>query len=72
MDCNWNRTHNDLVRKQTLNHLVKPAKLLSCVVSTHLYGTFDCMPASSWILTFLSFYEYIFKEQLHTTAFIQS
>ena len=31
-DCNWTRTHNHLVRKQTLKHLPKPAKLLSCVV----------------------------------------
>ena len=25
-DCDWTRTHNDLVRKQTLNHLAKVAK----------------------------------------------
>ena len=34
-DCNWTRTHNHLVRKQTLNHLVKLAKWLSWVVSTY-------------------------------------
>ena len=28
------RTHNHLVRKRTLNHLAKPAKWLSWVVST--------------------------------------
>ena len=27
-DCNWNRTHNHLVHKRTLNHL---AKLVYCV-----------------------------------------
>ena len=25
-DCNWTRTHNHLVRKQTLNHLAKLTK----------------------------------------------
>ena len=42
-DCNWNRTHNLSVRKRTLNHLAKLAKSLSCVVSSYLYGTSDCM-----------------------------
>ena len=42
-DCNWIRTHNHLVHKRTLNHLAKLAKRLSCVVSTYLYGAFDCM-----------------------------
>ena len=42
-DCNWTRTHNHLVHKRTLNHLAKLAKWLSCVVSTYLYGAFDCM-----------------------------
>ena len=37
------RTHNHLVRKRTLNHLAKLVKWLSCVVSTYLYGAFDCM-----------------------------
>ena len=37
------RTRNHLVLKQTLNHLAKLAKCLSCVESTYLYGTFDCM-----------------------------
>ena len=39
-DCNWAGTHNHLVHKQTLNHLAKLAKWLSCVVSTSLYGAF--------------------------------
>ena len=30
-DCNGTRTHNHLVRKRTLNHLVKLAIWLSCV-----------------------------------------
>ena len=41
-ECNWTRTHNHLVHKQTLNHLAKLAKWLSCVVSTYLYGSSDC------------------------------
>ena len=56
-DCNWIRTHNHLVHKRTLNHLAKLAKWLSCVVSTYLYGAFDCMflschvRVSEWIHT---------------------
>ena len=42
-DSDVTRTHNHLVRKRTLNHLAKLAKWLSCVVSTFLYGAFDCM-----------------------------
>ena len=42
-NCNLNQTHNHLVHNQSLNHLVKLAKWLSCVVSTYLYGAFDCM-----------------------------
>ena len=41
--CNWNRTQNHLVRKQTLNHLAKLSKWLSCVLSTYLYGAFNCV-----------------------------
>ena len=56
-DCNWTRAHNDLVHKRTHNHLAKPAKWLSCFVSTYLYGVFDCMflschvRVSEWIHT---------------------
>ena len=42
-DCNGSHTQNHLVCKRTLNHFAKRAKWLSCVVSTYLYGTFDCM-----------------------------
>ena len=42
-DSNEIRIHNHLVRKQTRNHLAKLTKWLSCVVSTYLYGAFDCM-----------------------------
>ena len=44
-DYNGNRTNNHLVRKWTLNHSVKLPELLSCVVSTYLYGAFesDCI-----------------------------
>ena len=41
--CNGTRTHNHLDRKWTLNHLVKLTKWLSWIVSTYLYGAFDCM-----------------------------
>ena len=56
-DCNWTRTQNHLVCKQTLNHLAKLVKWLSCVLSTYLYGAFDCMflschiRVSEWIHT---------------------
>ena len=40
-DCNWTRTQNHLVLKQTLNHLTKLTKWLSCVLSTYLYGAFS-------------------------------
>ena len=55
-DSNKIRTHNHLVHKRTLNHLAKAAEWLSCVVSTYLYGAFDCMllschvRVSEWIL----------------------
>ena len=42
-DCNWTRTHSQLVYKQTLSHLAQLAKWLSCVVSTYLYGAIDRM-----------------------------
>ena len=41
-DCNWTRTQNHLVRKQTLKHLAKPAKWLSCILSNYLYSAFNC------------------------------
>ena len=50
-DCNGSWTHNRLVHKQTLKHLVKLAKWLTCVVSTYLYGGFDCMLLSCQIRT---------------------
>ena len=42
--CGSNRiwTHNHLVHEWTLNHLAKLVKWLSFVVSTYLYGAFDC------------------------------
>ena len=45
-DCDGSQTHNHLVHKRTLNDLAKLAKWLSCVVSTSLYGAFDCMFSS--------------------------
>ena len=41
--CNWTRTQNHLALKWTLNHLAKQAKWSSCVLSTYLYGAFDCI-----------------------------
>ena len=35
-DSNGIRTHNQIVRKRTLNYLAKLAIWLSCVVSTYL------------------------------------
>ena len=49
-DCDGTRTHNHLVRKGTLNYLAKLTKWLSCVVSTYLYGAFDCIMQSLFIL----------------------
>ena len=54
---NNTRTHNHLFHKRTLNYLAKLVKWLSCVVSTYLYGPFDCMflschvHVSEWIHT---------------------
>ena len=48
-DNNVIRTQKHLVHKRTLNHLAKLAKCLSCVVSTYLYGAFDCMSLSCHI-----------------------
>ena len=54
-DCNGSRTHYHLVRKRTLNHLAQLTEWLGWVVSTYLYGAFDCMflsyhvPVSEWI-----------------------
>ena len=42
-DYNGIRTHNQLDPKRTLDHLAKLAKCSSCVVSTYLYGAFDCV-----------------------------
>ena len=56
-DSNWSRSQNHLVFKRTLKHLTKLAKWLSCVLSTYMYGAFDCMflschvRISEWIHT---------------------
>ena len=42
-DCNRTRTQNLLLCKQTLSHLAKLVEWLSCVFTTYLYGTFNCM-----------------------------
>ena len=59
-DSNGIRTHNHLVRKRTLNHLAKLVKWLSCVVSTYLYGAFDCMLLSCHVRV---------SERIHTLQF---
>ena len=48
-DSNRIPNYNHLFRKETLKHLAKLAKWLSCVVSTYLYGAFDCMVLSCQI-----------------------
>ena len=60
-DCNRIQTHNHLVRKWTLSHLVKLAKWLSCVVSTYLYDAFDGVFLSCHIHVL----EWIYTLQLH-------
>ena len=42
-DSNGIRIHNHLLGKRTLDHLVKLAKCLNCVVSNYLYSAFDCI-----------------------------
>ena len=37
------RTHHRFVHKRTLDHLAKLAKWFSCVLTTYLYGAFECM-----------------------------
>ena len=55
--CKGTRAHNRLVSKQTLNQLTKRTIWLSWIVSTYLYGAFDCMffscdvLVSEWIHT---------------------
>ena len=51
-DCKWTRTQNRLLVKRTLNHLAKLTKWLSCVLSTYLYGAFDCMFLSCHVRVF--------------------
>ena len=48
-DSNWIWTQNHLVLKRTLNYLAKLTKWLSCVLSTYLYGAFDCMFLSPYV-----------------------
>ena len=56
-DYNWIWNHNHLFPKQTLNNFSKLTKWLSWVVSTYLYGAFDCIlfschvRISEWIYT---------------------
>ena len=49
---------NHLVLKRTLNHLAKLTKRLSCVLSTYLYGAFNCM--------FLSCHVGVFRVNPHS------
>ena len=42
-DSNEIQNYNHINHKQPLNHLAKLAKSLTCVVSTYLFGAFDCM-----------------------------
>ena len=49
-DWNWTRIYYHLVHNRTLNHLAKLTKWLSRVVSTYLYGAFNCMFLSCHVL----------------------
>ena len=51
-DCSWTRTQNHLVLIRTLNQLDKHTKWLSVVLSTYLYGAFDCMFSSCHVRIF--------------------
>ena len=42
-DSNEVQTHNHIVGKRTRRHIARLAKWVSCVVSTYIYGAFDCM-----------------------------
>ena len=53
IDINGIRIHNYLVWKPILHHIAKPAKWLSCVVSTYLYGVFHCILLSCHIRDWL-------------------
>ena len=70
--CNWTRTQNHLVLKRTFKHLVKLAKWFSCVLSTYLYGAFDCIYSSchvrvsEWIHTpYLPEYKELLAQSRH-------
>ena len=45
--CKGTRINNHLVRKRPLNNLAKLTTWLGFIVSTYLYGPFDCMLVSS-------------------------
>ena len=55
------QTHNHLVCKRTLNHLSKLTNKLSCVVSSYLVGTFDCIKQPCQVRVS----KWIYKLQLH-------
>ena len=70
------RTHKYLVRKRILNHLAKLVKWLCCVVSTHLYGAFDCMlydhvTYAFWSETTLSIYLMSNNSLLKTAGYLK-
>ena len=49
IDCNGTRTNNYVVCKGTINSLTKLAKWLSCVLSTYLHRSFNCMFFSCYV-----------------------
>ena len=77
-DCSWTWTHNHLVHKRTINHLAKLAKCLRSVVSTYLYGAFDCMflschvSVSKWIHTPVWLNGWVFVYELSGCGFESS
>ena len=58
-DCNWNRTQNHLVRKQTFNHLAKVTKLVlgsSPVAVTYVkWGQYPTACHGKWRFFTLTF-----------------
>ena len=51
-DCKWTRTQNHWVLKRALNHLAKLTKWLNCVLSSYMYGAFDCIILSCPVRVF--------------------
>ena len=70
-------THTHLICKQTLNHLAKLVRWLSCAVSTYLCGAFGCMVllcrtsfrVNPHSIVCLNVKEYLAQSRLHIWSF---